>query len=323
MMRPLLSALMPAGARARLSIFIFHRVLPRKDPLFPEEMDAAQFEAVCSWFRKWFNVLALPEAHARLRTGSLPARAVAITFDDGYADNHAVALPILGRHGLSATFFVATGFVDGGVMWNDRVIAAIRDTRHRELDLGACGVPGLQRPSLITIEQRRGAIDAVLPAIKHLPAQHRLEIADCIVRASGVRMPTELMMTSEQIRALHRAGHVLGAHTISHPILRTLDDSAARIEIEGSRTFLEQMLQCRIGLFAYPNGRPDQDYGAATVRLVKAAGFDASVTTARGAATGATDSFQIPRFTPWDRVRWRFGLRVGANLFARPQMAGQ
>jgi len=50
------------------------------------------------------------------------------------------------------------------------------------------------------------------------------------------------------------------------------------------------------------------------VDLVRRAGFDAAFTTAWGAARAQTDDLQMPRFTPWDRTRWRFGLRMAGNL---------
>ncbi|MDP1007558.1 polysaccharide deacetylase family protein, partial [Klebsiella pneumoniae] len=84
------------------------------DPLFPDEIDAARFDAILGWLRSWFNVLPLDEAAQRLKDGSLPARAAALSFDDGYADNHDIALPLLQKHGLPCSFFIATGFLDGG-----------------------------------------------------------------------------------------------------------------------------------------------------------------------------------------------------------------
>lgn len=104
----------PAGQRAGLSILVFHRVLPEPDPLFPNEVDAQRFDALLGWVKDWFSVLPLEEAVERLQRNRLPERAAAITFDDGYADNYAVALPILQRQGLSAMFFIATGFLNGG-----------------------------------------------------------------------------------------------------------------------------------------------------------------------------------------------------------------
>ena len=124
--RALFGLLSPGGARARLTVLIFHRVHPGQDAMFPGEMHAATFRERMGWVREWFNVLPLDEAVAALARGTLPARALAITFDDGYADNFTVALPILQQLGLPATFFIATGFLDGGRMWNDTVIEAMR-----------------------------------------------------------------------------------------------------------------------------------------------------------------------------------------------------
>ena len=132
-----LALLSPAGHRGRLTVLIFHRVRPEPDPLFPRELDAAAFRERLSWLRAWFNVLPLDDAVDALARGSLPVRAAAITFDDGYADNHDVALPILREMGVPATFFIATGFLDGGRMWNDTVIEAIRRTPKPMLDLSA------------------------------------------------------------------------------------------------------------------------------------------------------------------------------------------
>src|ERR671921_486725 len=113
LLRSALRVVSPAGCRARLSILIFHRVAAEPDPLFPHEMHARRFDETCGWLEDWFNVVALDEGARRLRAGTLPDRALAITFDDGYGDNHDVALPILRNRRFPATFFVATGYVDG------------------------------------------------------------------------------------------------------------------------------------------------------------------------------------------------------------------
>jgi peptidoglycan/xylan/chitin deacetylase (PgdA/CDA1 family) len=58
-------------------------------------------------------VLSLGQAVRGLRGEvPLPEGAVVVTFDDGYEDNHSLALPILDGLGLPATFFLATGFMD-------------------------------------------------------------------------------------------------------------------------------------------------------------------------------------------------------------------
>jgi peptidoglycan/xylan/chitin deacetylase (PgdA/CDA1 family) len=318
---PLVTMLSPAGRRARLSTLIFHRVLREADPLFPDETDAHRFDAICGWIARWFNVLPLDEAVARLRAGSLPARALAITFDDGYADNHDIALPILARHRLPATFFIATGFLDGGRMWNDTVIESVRQCRNPLLDLSSLGVPGLVRLSVGDAAQRRSAIDAVLRAIKYLPIDTRADAVLRLASMAGAKPPDDLMMSSTQLRALRRAGMQIGAHTVSHPILASLPDEVARREMSDSKRHLETLLGEPVTLFAYPNGRPATDFNERTVRLAREVGFEAAVTTAKGVAGIATDCFQIPRYTPWDRTRLRFGAKLLANLRSVPSMA--
>ena len=313
MMKKLFGWMAPADAKARLSVLIFHRVLAETDPLFPDDMHARRFDEVCGWLKSWLNVLPLDEAVARLETGSLPARAACITFDDGYADNYHVALPILQRHGLTATFFIATGFLDGGRMWNDTIIESIRACSLPVLDLSTLG---LGRHALGSLDDRRAAMAALIAQIKYRPVDARAAITEQLAQLAGVQPPDDLMLTSNEVKVLRHAGMQIGAHTVSHPILARLTDEQARQEIEGSKRFLEQLLGERVGLFAYPNGKPGEDYTTQNVAVVRSLGFDAAVSTQWGTSGMGDDRFQIRRFTPWDQTRLRFGARLLANLRA-------
>lgn len=314
-MRPIFDTLAPAGARGRLTVLIFHRVLAAPDPLLPDEFDAQRFDAVCGWLRRWFNVLPLDAAVRRLAQGTLPARPLAITFDDGYADNHDVALPILRRHALAATFFVSTGFLDGGRMWNDTVIEAVRRTPQATLDLRGIEGAGLGAHAVFSTQDKRGAIAAIIERIKYLPQAQRNAVVAGIAARCGAVLPDTLMLRTDQVVALRRAGMQIGAHTVTHPILATLTPAEAHDEIVRSKERLESITGEPVRLFAYPNGRPGRDYTAQTVAIAREAGFDAAVTTAWGAAGHGADPFQIPRFTPWDRTRLRFGVRLARTLW--------
>lgn len=309
--RPLLHLMAPAGKSARLSVLIFHRVLREPDPLFPDEMHASRFDAVCGWLAAWFNVLPLDKAVSQLKTGSLPARAACITFDDGYADNHEVAAPILRRHGLTATFFIATGFMDGGRMWNDTVIESVRHAGTAMLDLGSTG-----RFPIATLAEKSAAIESVIGQIKYRPIGERLAIAALVAETAHVAPPDNLMMTSTQVKALRHMGMQIGAHTVTHPILACLTEEQATQEIKSSKDHLEALLGERVGLFAYPNGKPGDDYDVKTVAIVRGLGFDAAVSTHWGTSVAGDDLFQICRFTPWDRGQWCFGLRLLRNMWA-------
>lgn len=303
--------LAPGGRGGKLSIFIFHRVLPAADPLLPFEPSAEQFGWMVRFIARTYDVLPLGEAARRLRAGTLPPAAAAITFDDGYADNLLVAWPILQRYGVPATFFIATGFLDGGRMWNDDVIEAFRHVRAESLDLGEFGL-GVHR--LTDAASRVRGYEAALGRLKYFEHDRRTEIAREIARRCAVPAAADLMMTRRQLRQLHGEGAEIGGHTRTHPILEGMDDAAALAEIVSGKQELEALLETRLHVFAYPNGSPGRDYSARHAEMARQAGFDAAVSTRQACATGAADPFQLPRFTPWERAPLRFALRSLATL---------
>lgn len=315
--RSALAAMSPAGSRARLSILIFHRVLAERDPLFPDEPDVNRFDEVMGWVKEWFNVLPLGEAVTRLASQTLPARAAAITFDDGYADNLTCAMPILRKHGLHATFFIATGYLDGGRMWNDTVIESVRSAAVSEID---CSSLGLGRIAIESVDQKRAALGRLIPALKHLSFDQRAVSVALVADACRGRPRADLMLTTGQLRTLRDSGMGIGAHTVNHPILARMDDGSVRREIADGRDFLEGALGERIDLFAYPNGKLGSDYTSEHAVIVKALGFRAAVSTNWGVCGASSDLFQLPRFTPWDATKWRFALRMLMNT-RRPDAA--
>jgi peptidoglycan/xylan/chitin deacetylase (PgdA/CDA1 family) len=294
----------------RLSILMYHRVLAAADALDTWDPTAREFERQMRVLSTCFAPLRLADAIDQLELGTLPPKAVAVTFDDGYADNVDVALPILKETRVPATFFVATAYLNGSTMWNDRIVEAIRATAIAELDAGALD---LGRLPLASIEQRRHAIHSLLVALKHLPAQEReARTSELEERLSGAATK-RLMMDEEGVRTLHRAGMDIGAHTRTHPILAGLNEHEARNEIVQSRDDLRTIVGSAVTLFAYPNGKPGSDYRPEHVRMVEAAGFRAAVSTAAGVAHPAADRFQLPRHTPWQRDPMRFGVALIAN----------
>jgi len=299
--------------RKRLSILIYHRVLARPDPLFPGEIDAPRFEQHLGYLKANFNLISLRAAVDGLRNNTLPPRAACLTFDDGYADNAEIALPLLQKHKVHATVFVATGFLSGGRMWNDTIIELIRHAP-AAIDLSAAGFGEF---TLDTTRQRREAITTLLGKLKYVPMEQRRQQVDAIAELVPVKLRRDLMMTPEQVRQLHQAGIEIGGHTVNHPIIARLPAAVARQEIADGKHALEAIIGAPVRLFAYPNGKPGRDYHAEHVAMVRQLGFEAAVSTSWGAARPGSDLFQLPRFTPWDRDRLRFTLRMMKNLASR------
>ena len=109
------SALLRSGLYGRFvgaegTIIAFHRIDDRY-PDNPITTTVREFRAFCDLFRGHFDVVPLPEFLDELDAGRPLEGKLAITFDDGYRDNHRTAAPYLDKLGLPATFFISTGFI--------------------------------------------------------------------------------------------------------------------------------------------------------------------------------------------------------------------
>ncbi len=314
LLRFLAHAMSPAGARARLLILIFHRVVEMHDPMNPDEPDAGEFASRLDLLRELFQVMSLREATERMSSNSLPARAACITFDDGYENNCSLAARMLAARGMPATFFVSTGFLGGGCMWNDVVIEAVRRCG-ANLDLTAID---LGSHELRDDAGRARLAGELLSRLKYLPREDRQRLAYAIADAAGGNSPRNLMMTEHQVRQLASMGMEVGAHTVTHPILANLRDADASAEIRESKSRLEAITGSTVTSFAYPNGRPGRDYRKVHVGMVRDAGFTAAVSTAWGCARAGGDGFQLPRVSPWDLTVHRYALRLIRAYVQKP-----
>lgn len=309
--KPLLKLLGGAGSRQKLQVFIFHRIPPRHDELLPGEPSAEQFDWMVSFISRNYTVMTFGEATARLRSGTLPPASACITFDDGYLDNATVAYPILKKYGVPATFFIATSFSDGGRMWNDNIIEAVRHAKQDKLDLERFG---LGTHPTGTSAERKQTIQNILQSLKYRPHSERQTTAAEIAEASNLSDHPELMMSRQDIRMLAGGGMEIGAHTHTHPILYSLPDAEAEHEIVHGKAALEALLDQAVISFAYPNGNTRTDMRQTHLGMIEKAGFQAAATTDWGVATIDTNPYLIPRFTPWDRTPSRFALRCALSL---------
>jgi peptidoglycan/xylan/chitin deacetylase (PgdA/CDA1 family) len=205
--------------------------------------------------------------------GRKKGRYITITFDDGYRDNYEIAFSVLRSHGVSAAFFVTTGFIDTGrLAWWDEIAWIVRTSGHATLR-----APGPKASELGNdAASREGTIGAVLKAYKTLPADSTESYLDELAEAAGTgRFPraevAEVWMTWDMIREMRDSGMVIGGHTVTHPILARLSDARQREEIAGCAQRLREELGTTMDYFSYPVGHPDC-FNAATRDCLRAAG---------------------------------------------------
>lgn len=284
--------------RDALAIVMFHGVQDR--PLSPpcwHVSDVATYRRQLEYLREHFNVLALEEALAALAAGTLPPRAVAITFDDGTRNLATHAVPVLRELKLPAAVFLATGPIGTGeALWPDRLWLAIARTAAIEIDLAAVGLGTRSLDG----EARRGRVyAAAVEALKNLADTERVAALDRVLAALGYRDDGDAgpfrMLSWEQVRDM--AGDpllTLYPHTVSHPILARCGDDKVEREITDSCAALERETDCAPMVFAYPNGRL-QDFDARAKDVLRRRGVRWALSTTPGLADRRCDPLALPR----------------------------
>ncbi len=293
--------------RNKLSILIYHQVVKDIDPMRPDNAVAEEFRWHMQLLRDYFNPLSLAKAAQHLRDHDLPANSVCVTFDDGYLNNLQVAQPILETFSIPATVFVATAFSNGSNMWNDRLIDLIGNPQLTTLHLNALDMGSVKVSSW---ESRGKLVDKIIPGLKYQEFRKREKILDALYLENDVREASPKMMSQDEISLLARKGVDIGAHTVDHPILKSLPAEEQRNQITESKALLEKLTGLPVTGFAYPNGKPGSDYDDVTLQIVKETGFEYAVSTTKAISTPHTNSYELNRFTPWDKNPLKFHLRM-------------
>jgi len=256
-------------------VLMFHRVVDddtfRKTCSLPGTLvRKATFERLAAYVAKQFAVVALT---SEARAAAAKKLRMAITFDDGWADNREVAMPIAAEHGLPLTVFICPAVT--GVtfpFWPEKVVAVLRASGESQL-----------------ISEAEGTIEALK---RRKPAERDRWLA--VMEGTVSRVETvsaDRVLSREEIGEMAAAGVRFGSHTETHSLLTGMAPEAAQHEIRASKQAIEEMLGRCCEAFSYPNG----DWSPEIRRLVEEAGYRIACTTARGAWTETTDPLAIPR----------------------------
>ena len=283
----------PRGAndRASLTIVRHHRVYgEHEQPLYRLGVSVAVLEQQLALLAR-HGLAPLTVAEGLARVAAEPrGRWVAMTFDDGYADNVTRALPALARHGARATFYLTAGLMERRVApWWDRLVHALEHARtgsarisiaERTLDLEP-GDP----------EGRARALRALLPLLRVAPGEQDARLA-ALEEGLGVSRPAdcELATWSEAAR-FAEAGMEVGAHTLTHPFLSRLGEAGQRTEIGGSRALVASRLGLTPRGLAYPGG----DHDAISIATCEREGFEYAVTTRTGDVAAGAPPYELCR----------------------------
>lgn len=291
-------------------ILLYHRVAgSRFDPMLLD-VTPERFDRHLRILRAESALMPLDEFERRRRSGTLPRRAVAITFDDGYADNLHAAAPILGRYDVPATVFVTTGMVgaSGEFWWDDVERIAFSAATDRRWNITSAGDR--------TFEQHRFL--ELCEQLRALPSAERDASVTALREQVGVgteARPTHRALTHDELRTLAATpGISIGAHTVSHPVLSAQPAAVQVEELAASRAVLEATLGRPVPFAAYPFGT-SREVDAATRDAARRAGFDAAFANVGVAAWRWSPRFAVPRLLvrDWDDAEFRLALAAASD----------
>ncbi|MCB9897152.1 MAG: polysaccharide deacetylase family protein [Planctomycetes bacterium] len=293
------------GSRQGIPVLMFHCVgSPASTDYLPGHMKISEGKLrklLALLARSGYSTRTVSDVLADLEGEALPADRVALTFDDGYRDNHDVLLPILQEQGATATIYVQTGPMKGRLNWLHHyfwvlhaqgphalaeLLAQQLGKEHQRADLRSLPPD----PTAAEYEMKRFLKYEVTP-------EDRDRVLARIFSDLGgddAELARAVYLGPDECRALDKAGVELGAHTVNHLILSSLDATRQRLEIEGSLRDLESWLGHGVQTFAYPYGRT-WDFNEATLQILAELGFRGALTAMPGLNDRGTPRFELRR----------------------------
>ena len=319
-------------SRPRAVVLVYHRVgEPSLDPwrlTVKPEIFAGQMDTLA---RDW-SPLSLAELSEGFSQRCLPERAVAVTFDDGYADSLEIAGPVLLEHKIPATLFVATELIDsGGPLWWDELASLLLEPARLPPTLTLSSRKGNQwtippvgadepRTAVSTQpwEARPGtrlrAFYEVWLALRALdPPTREAALEEIAEWADAPRPSRRVLLRWEQLREFAALpGFGLGAHTVTHPALPSCSPEDAHAEIGGGADRLRTRVGVEVDQFAYPFGA----WSPSVAQLVADLGFSAAYTTDGSAISWSSSLHALPRVPAEGHAPGEFA-RMLADLSGR------
>lgn len=268
----------------KLWLLMYHRILPDTDSRFQQEepgmlVRPETLEMHIQELKCHFELLPLIEWNRAHQKGeSLPDRACAITFDDGWADNYEYAFPILKAHAAPATLFAVAEKIGTDFQFWPNIVAVLL--------LSGAAPEMVKHPvfsSCLRGLHKLPDANQIAEIIRQLKQSSDTDIFNALREinwSSLSQFPVKpALMNWDELRAMSHSGLVdVGSHTCTHRrLIDALSESELEYEIVHSKNILQKQLDSKVELFCFPNG----DYNQQALTLVKQ-NYALSVTTRRG-----------------------------------------
>ena len=272
-------------------------------------MDVALFDKCISYISRHYQVMlledmvALPDLKTRHNIAT-------IVFDDGYKDNIEYAAPILAKYNCKASFYVVTDCIEKNIpTWTHILEHSFQYTRRSKINLTFDFFPAeLRVTDLPTEEQRMAYLRKLNPFLKTISHANRSVVIDLVRETfNDVDLP-RIMMDWQDLIELHKAGHYIGSHTVSHSMLGTMvNQDKIREELLLSAQTIEKHLGYFPKTIAYPVG----SYNQTTIKLSREVGYTVGLAVWQRQYDPIHDSiFEIPRIELYNESWFKTRLRI-------------
>jgi peptidoglycan/xylan/chitin deacetylase (PgdA/CDA1 family) len=292
-------------------ILAYHSILEEPeltDHILGVSQPRAAFDAHMEALARHFSPVTVDDVGQFAKSGrELPPRAVAVTFDDGFADNHEIALPILSHYGVPATFYIMVDSVENGALpWYCRIRFAFNTTRRSKWT-----DPEGKRTYDLAIPEERNAARAVAwdrgAALTRTAQLEFVSGVELALQTEPVEAKHGFMMDWEQVRSLKKAGHTIGGHTLSHPNVAQVSQSEAQTEIVGCKKRLEEEMGAPVEHFSYPHPALNPHWSKQTLEITREAGFKSAALTTSGPVRAGDEPLALKRIyasSDLDQFTW-------------------
>jgi len=231
----------------KLLILCHHRIAPPSDKFTYLGVSQDIFEQQIVFLKKYFKIVSFKEGAESLKTGSIRESLLVLNFDDGYRDNYLYAFPILKKYNITATIFLAAGFIGTKEQFWWDIVA--------DIILGSSHLKGKEIEKMDMIDGINDSLQKISPKERNI----KIEVIRKKLEFSGNDRGEREILNWEEIKEMSRYGIEFGSHTLTHPDLTLLGKDGLIREISMSKQVLEGALGKEILGFAYPHGFYNDD----------------------------------------------------------------
>lgn len=299
----------------KIKVFLFHRISPHQDPLWPP-VRPEHFDEILNYLKRNFEIVPLEETVLGNYKPTKSKQLCAITFDDGYKDFLEYALPIINKYKVPASLYVITDCVNSNVPpWTYLFNHLLLNSKISSLEIDSIEIPdSLKNNSWKNEEEKIACIKRFSPVLKTISDEEKERIMSRVqTQIKDVETPKGLMLSWDEIKVIKSEGIEIGSHSGNHPALsRHLNLDTVRYELIRSGEEIKEA----IGKFPIAISYPFGIYNNEVKKIAKEVGYKMGLTVLPKPYSCKDDQFEIPRIELYSESFFRSRMRINGKLQA-------